>query len=54
MNYTIAAIDYLLQTKEQTGKYDLDAAYAFLFRFREHMTRDEYTQTYKLLWRIAG
>ena len=53
-NYALIVIDYLLMTRNAAGKLDGDAARRFLYRFREKMTRDDYTRTHDIIYRIVN
>ena len=53
MNYALIVIDYLLMTRNAAGQLDADAAHRFLYRFRERMTRDDYTRTADIIRRIT-
>lgn len=54
MNYPLIMIDYLLQVKEATGKFDLASALARLEEFSGQMTEKETEWTADILERIAS
>ena len=53
-NYALYALDYLLQTKETSGKYDITRARAHLYDWRNVMTKEDYLATYELMNRIVA
>lgn len=56
MNYTAIALDFLLQAIEAGVNPDeaKDSALSMLYKYREVMTRDSYTQTFDLINRVAN
>ncbi len=54
MNYPLIMIDYLLQVREATGKFDLASALARLEEFSGKMTEKETEWTADILERIAS
>ena len=53
MNFGLIVLDYLLQTKELTGKFDVNAAKNLLKRIETQLNESDYQATLNLIDRIA-